>query len=121
MSTVEKKVLEAIDPRAFQHPLDRAALTALKYGPRLGGAQVMTQLGERRLRLYFLGSAVRVDSQQFPRFHELYTEACKTLDIREPPELFVAQRLMVNAFAIGAALPCYSGCTRPSTTTRFSA
>ena len=102
-----KRTFPELDPRTFQHPLDRAALRALQSVPGLDWVvrKLLTQLGERRLRLYFLGSAVRVDERQFPRFHELYLEACGVLDIAEPPELFVTQIPVVNAAAIGTDKP----------------
>ena len=103
----DRKVFTEISPHAFEHPLDRTALTALR---KIKGfdwlvKKFITAIGEKRMRLYFLASAVRVNANQYPRLHELYDEACTILDVREPPELFVAQNFVVNAAAIGVDRP----------------
>jgi Zn-dependent protease with chaperone function len=102
-----RKLLPEIGPQAFEHPLDRAALSALQKVPGLDWVvkTLFGFIGEKRLRLFFLGSAVRVNERQFPRIKKLYDEACRTLDIAEPPELFVTQRLWVNAAALGMNKP----------------
>jgi len=102
-----RKHFPEIGPQTFEHPLDRAALSALQKVPGLDWVvkTLFGLIGEKRLRLFFLGTAVRVNERQFPRIHKLYAEACRTLDIAEPPELFVTQRLWVNAAAIGMNKP----------------
>ncbi len=96
-----------ISPRAWEHPADRAALSALRKVP--GFDQVVRKLfgtvSERSLRLLFLANAVRVDENQFTRIHDLYMECCAVLDVEEIPELFVAQTPLVNAGAIGVDKP----------------
>lgn len=103
----EKKLFPSIGPHAFEHPLDRTALMALQKVPGLDWLikNVVAAIGDKRLRLFFLASAVRVDERQFPRVHRAYLEACRVLDVREPPELFVTQRMAVNAAAIGLGKP----------------
>jgi Zn-dependent protease with chaperone function len=102
-----KKTLPALSPHAFEHPLDKAALRALERVPSIDWVirKFITAIGERRLRLFFLASAVRVGDEQLPRVKKLYDEACRVLDVQEPPELFIAQRFFVNAAAIGVDKP----------------
>ena len=99
--------LEKISPHAFEHPLDQAALLGLQKVPGLDWAvrKLVGGIGERRLRLLFLASAVRVTECQFSKIRKLYDEACDTLDIENPPELFVSQTFVVNAAAIGVDKP----------------
>ncbi len=99
--------LPGIDPIAYAHPLDRAALVTLQKVPGLDWVikRFLTTIGERRLRLLFLASAVRVGESQFPRVHALLEEACEILDLERRPELFVSQQLALNAAAMGVDDP----------------
>ncbi|MQA03491.1 MAG: M48 family metalloprotease [Streptosporangiales bacterium] len=96
-----------ISSRAYEHPADRSALTALRkvpYADTLLKALV-GMFSERRLRLLFLASAVRVDENQLPRLHELRLEAAKRLDLPEIPELYVTADATVNAHTLGVDHP----------------
>lgn len=99
--------LPGISARAYEHPADRAALTALRKIPGfdLLLRKLIGVVGERRLRYWYLGSAVRVTQGQFTEVHALYDECLAILDIQEAPELYVAQTPIVNAGAVGADKP----------------
>ncbi|TVQ21052.1 MAG: M48 family peptidase [Spirochaetaceae bacterium] len=101
------KPLPNISPRAWEHPADRAALTALKQVPGLDDVIrfFLGLTGEKSIRLLFLASAVRVGPAQFPRLDELLTEACRVLDVSDRPELYVTQNPMLNAGAVGVQKP----------------
>ncbi len=103
----DRKLLTEISPRSFEHPLDKSAIQTLQKVPGLDwvARKFIATIGDKRMRLYFLASAVRVNENQFPRVHELYVEACKVLDIEKPPELFIMQDFVVNAAAIGVDKP----------------
>jgi Zn-dependent protease with chaperone function len=96
-----------ISPRAWEHPADRAALSALQSIPGLDMIlqQFVGTTSERSLRLVALASAVRVGETQFAKVHTLYREACAVLDVKEPPELFVAFNPFINAQAVGVKKP----------------
>ena len=70
MST--KKILTDINPKAWEHPADRAALTALKQIP--GVDEIVRKLigvtTEKSIRLLVLASSVRVSSKQFPKLYK---------------------------------------------------
>lgn len=92
-----------ISARAWEHPADRAALTALRKVP---GFDLMLRrmfglVSERALRFQYLANAVRVDERQFRKVHAVWRECCQILDAEKVPELFVTQTPMVNAGAIG--------------------
>ncbi len=96
-----------IRSKTWEHPADRAALTALRKVP---GLDLLLQklIGvttEKSLRLLTLASAVRVTDTQFPRVNRLYRDACGVLDVAERPELFVSQSPFLNAGAIGVDHP----------------
>ena len=48
----------------------------------------------------FLGSGVRVNSEQFPKIHKIATECAATLGI-PTPEIFIHQKIEINAGTIG--------------------
>ena len=107
MAEKEKIRLDNISPRSWEHPADRAALTALRQLPGLDTI-VRSFVGittEKSLRLISLASAVRVNDKQFPRVKRLLEDACYTLDWPEKPEVYVSQSPLMNAGAIGVEKP----------------
>src|SRR6266536_4257336 len=92
-------VLTGISSRAWEHPADRGALTALRELRGFDDAlkAISGLWNERAWRLEYLGSAIRVDHRQHPRVYRLYAEAAATLDIAELPELYVQFSPQLNA------------------------
>jgi Zn-dependent protease with chaperone function len=96
-----------ISSRAYEHPADRSALVALR---TLSGFDVVLRrlsglFQERRYRLLYLASAVRVGDRQFRGVHELYGEAVATLDLPARPELYVVQHPVPNSQTLGMDEP----------------
>ena len=96
-----------ISSRAYEHPADRSALVALR---TLSGFDVVLRrlsglFQERRHRLLFLASAVRVDERQFRGVDRMYAEAVSTLDLPARPELYVVQHPMPNSMTLGMDEP----------------
>jgi len=106
-SNPEKKTFPGLSPLAFEHPLDAAALVALKKIPGIDQILrfVFRVIHEKRSRLHFLSSSVRVNERQFKHIYALYQEACEILDLEREPELFIAQDPAANAFAFGVDEP----------------
>jgi Zn-dependent protease with chaperone function len=100
-------ILTGISSRAFEHPADRTALTAMRAVP--GFDQLLRvasgMLRERQYRLVYLASAVRVDERQFSDLHALLGEVCAVLDAPERPELFVFNDPVPNALTLGVDKP----------------
>src|SRR2546430_440690 len=98
-------VLTGISSRAWEHPADRGALTALR--ELRGFDEVLKAISglwnERAWRLEYLGRAIRVDHRQHPRVHRLFAEAAATLDVAELPELYIEFSPTLNASCVGAA------------------
>jgi Zn-dependent protease with chaperone function len=101
------RVLEQIAPQSWEHPADRAALSALRKLP--GFDEVLKKIfgffGEKPVRLAFQANAVRCSPTQFPRVHRLHTEASRTLDAPAVYPVFVSQTPTVNAGAYGMERP----------------
>ncbi len=103
-----RRTLPDIAAVSWEHPADRAALQALRAVPGVDEVirKVLAMLGgERGVRLLFLGNAIRVGPQQFPRLWTLHTEVCTTFDWPAVPELYVSQTPFVNAGAYGIDAP----------------
>lgn len=107
VEVVDRILLHDISPRAWEHPADRAALTALRKVPALDTVlrRMFGFVNERALRLLYLANAVQVSEQQFSRVHTIYKECLATLDAETTPELFIAQTPIVNAGAVGIDNP----------------
>jgi Zn-dependent protease with chaperone function len=99
--------LTGISSRAWEHPADRGALTALR---ELRGFDDLVKAffgmwNERGFRLSYLAGSIRVDHRQYPRVYQRWTEAAATLDIAELPELYISQNPMITGHAIGMDRP----------------
>ena len=99
--------LTGISSRAWEHPADRGALTALR---ELRGFDDVVKAffgmwNERGFRLSFLAGAIRVDHRQYPRVYQRFTEAATALDVTDLPELYVSQGPIINGQAIGMDRP----------------
>jgi Zn-dependent protease with chaperone function len=102
-----RRILRGIDPTAWEHPADRAALVALRRIPVFDQVlrTVFGLFGEKPVRLAFQANAVRVGPKQFPRIHERYLEVLRTLDAPQRYDLFISQTPLVNAGAYGMEKP----------------
>jgi Zn-dependent protease with chaperone function len=102
-----RRILSDIDPTAWEHPADRAALQAVRRIPVFD--QVLRTIfgifGEKPIRLAFQANAVKVGPRQFPVIWEHYLEVCETLDVKQPYDLFISQTPLVNAGAYGMDRP----------------
>lgn len=102
-----RAVFPEISSRAWEHPADRTALSALR---RLKGFDQILKLlsgmlRERQHRLLYLASGARVGPRQFADLDALLGECADVLDAPERPELFVTQSPMANAYTIGMGQP----------------
>ena len=100
-------VLTGISSRAWEHPADRGALTALR--ELRGFDDILKAINglwsERAWRLEFLGSAIKVSERQYPRLHQGFASAAATLDVPELPELYVSPDRRLNGMCIGMSKP----------------
>src|SRR6266487_1993289 len=99
--------LPGISSRAYEHPADRSALTAMR---KLTGFDVLLRrlaglFSDRSLRLMFLASGVRVSERQFPQIHDMVRDGAYVLDLPTVPELFISQNPLVQAMTLGSDRP----------------
>src|SRR5579872_2040106 len=98
---------ERISPKAYEHPADRAATSALKAVPLMDRVlKRLTDLGhERRFRQVIMGSAVKLGPTQIPEVWQRYEQAVSSLDLSSVPDLYVTNTPLVNAMTVGAHTP----------------
>ncbi|MGH9091925.1 MAG: M48 family metallopeptidase [Acidimicrobiales bacterium] len=96
-----------ISPKAYEHPADRAATSALHAVPLLDTViKRLTDVGhERRLRQMVMGNAVRLGERQVPEVWRSYVQCASALDLDTVPDLYVANDPETNAMTIGARTP----------------
>lgn len=107
LAATGRTVFPDISSRAWEHPADRTALTALR---KLKGFDqilklVSGMLRERQHRLLYLANSAQVGPRQFADLDKLLDECVAVLDAPVKPELFVTQSPTVNAFCIGMDTP----------------
>ncbi len=103
----DRTTLKDISPNSWEHPADRAALSALKTVPGIDTVLkfFLGNTNEKQFRMLFLATSVRVGENQFPGVYKQLHEACRILDVDPVPELYVQQTPFFNAGALGVERP----------------
>ncbi|PCI26147.1 MAG: Zn-dependent protease with chaperone function [SAR324 cluster bacterium] len=104
---IEKIKLKNISAKSWEHPTDKAALSALESIPGMDTIlkKFVGATTEKSIKLATLASAVRTSEKQFPKLYNLHKEACQILDLPYIPELYIAQHPFMNAGATGVENP----------------
>ena len=102
-----KQHFQSISPRAWEHPDETAALTALQAIPGLNLLlqHLMGSTTDAAFRMIYLASSVRASERQFPQVHRLVQEACQILDAPYVPEVYIAQQPYFDAGTLGIERP----------------
>jgi Zn-dependent protease with chaperone function len=98
---------EQISAKAYEHPADRAATSALHAVPLLDTViKKLIDMGhERRLRQVVLGNAVKLGPDQVPEVWRRYIQATTVLDLPSVPDLYAFNGADTNAMTLGANHP----------------
>jgi Zn-dependent protease with chaperone function len=101
------KKLTGISSRAWEHPADKAALSALKQVKGLDELMKMLLGGttERSIRLLHVSCCVKVTPTQFHRVKVLLDKIIEIMDWPTTPEVFVANNPFFNAGVYGVKTP----------------
>lgn len=99
-------ILQDISPHAWEHPTDRAALSALQQIPGFDSLlrTFVGTFGEKNVKTIFTAAAVKVGPRQYRSIHESLVRVCEVLDTDVPP-LYISQTPIVNAGAYGMDNP----------------
>ncbi len=95
-----------INPNLFLHDSDKAALTALKAIP--GFSQLLKavmNIGyEKQEHIMNMGSNLRIDENQMPKYYHMLLPICEKLQIKVP-ELYTTLNVTPNAWTFGDTDP----------------
>lgn len=96
-----------ISSQAYEHPAAQAALTTMRKAKGFDELlkRSVGSTSEAALRMHHLASAVKVGDTQFPRLHVLLEDAVRTLDVADPPQLYISRDAGFNALTIGFDRP----------------
>jgi Zn-dependent protease with chaperone function len=114
MANGQRHHYEQLSAKAYEHPADRAATSALHAIPLMDKViKRLTDVAlERRLNQILVGNAVRIGEHQVPKLWAGYRECATALDLERVPALYVTQTPLANALTVGAHSPLvivYSG------------
>lgn len=103
----DKKRLIRLNPREYEHGLDRKALNTLEGTPGL--EKIVRKINkhgvERVIRLIYTGSYLRVNETNFPDIYNILIEVCNNIQLKNIPELYIQWDYKVNARAVGSENP----------------
>lgn len=103
---IEKVKPWPYNPDNYTHPMDRAALKALKAIP--GFRQLMTAImkvwSERLSRVRNMSSMIRINEHQLPEYYQLLPPICEKLGI-DIPEIYLDLNVVANAYTSGDTKP----------------
>jgi len=102
-----RKQLLMLNPREYEHPLDKKALNMLEGTP---GLEKVTRYFykhglERMLRVQYTGSYLKVTKTQFPDIYKVLEEVCATIHLNDIPDLYINNESGINGFAVGSENP----------------
>ncbi len=101
-SVRERIAFPDLSPTAFEHPMDRSALEALRKTPGLDilFKKLASLHFERIVRLHYTADSLRLSPLQCPKIYNLMRESAAVLDVKEP-EVYLFQSPTPNAMAAG--------------------
>ena len=97
----EYKVFKNLQSDMFSHPLDKQITRQLSNIPFVANV-VRRSLStvENTFVINNLESTIRISSNQMPRLYESLSKACSILNFKVPPELYVKQNPIPNAYTL---------------------
>ena len=99
--------IEKLDPREYEHPLDRSALDALE---KTNGLDTLVkkfyEYGiERMFNIQCTGSHLKVTPSSLPEVYEMVEESCETLFLPQTPDIYIQHTEMLHGFVTGVDRP----------------
>ncbi|MCF6335599.1 MAG: M48 family metallopeptidase [Spirochaetales bacterium] len=107
MLVPQQKILTDIDSGTWEHPADKAALTALKQIPGFDEIikVVFGLTTEKSIKLLHLSSSIRTSENQFPLLHQQIRKIASIFDWDYIPEVYVTRSPFFNAGVYGVKEP----------------
>ncbi len=102
----KKVVLPGLESQQYEHPTDRAAIEKLSSSGMLEKiVKLYSKYGiEKFITIQYTGSNIKVNERNVPYLYNALKEACKILDIKDIPDLYLKQGF-IDAFTVGVDRP----------------
>lgn len=102
-----KMFLTDLNPKEYEHNLDRKTLEALRKTPGLTfvGKALTKYMVEKITTIQCTGSNIKITESNYPDIYEYIRYACEILDLRKIPELYLQWGYDINACTIGSDNP----------------
>lgn len=102
-----KKILTGLDHTQYEHPFDKAALSTLESTPGLShiGNFITRNTIEKIYTVQHTGSGLKVTKDSYPQIYEYLEYACRILDIKKIPDLYLQWNYNINAQTVGSENP----------------
>jgi Zn-dependent protease with chaperone function len=102
-----KQILTGLEHSQYEHPFDKMALEKLESIPLLTKLfkWITTNTVERIYTVQYTGSNLKVTKENYPQIYQYLEDACKILDLKDVPDLYIDWSYTINACTIGAENP----------------
>lgn len=102
-----KQILTGLEHSQYEHPFDKAALENLEKIRFLKTAceWVTSNFVERIYNVQYTGSHLKVTKENYPKIYQYLEDACRILDLKKIPDLYISWDYNINACTIGAENP----------------
>ena len=102
-----KQILTGLEHSQYEHPFDKMALEKLESIPLLTKffKWITTNTVERIYTVQYTGSNLKVTKENYPQIYQYLEDACKILDLKDVPDLYIDWSYTINACTIGAENP----------------
>ena len=102
-----KQILTGLEHSQYEHPFDKIALEKLESIPLLTKffKWITTNTVERIYTVQYTGSNLKVTKENYPQIYQYLEDACKILDLKDVPDLYIDWSYTINACTIGAENP----------------
>ena len=102
-----KQILTGLEHSQYEHPFDKMALEKLESIPLLTKLfkWITANTVERIYTVQYTGSNLKVTKDNYPQIYQYLEDACKILDLKDIPDLYIDWSYTINACTIGAENP----------------
>lgn len=99
----EKIQLKGLYSTEYEHPFDRQSLDKLENtrGLEMLTNRVLDYGLEKYLHIKHTGDNIRVEKETIPEIYDILIEACRILDMRDVPELYINLEDKIKSFTSG--------------------
>lgn len=102
-----KQILTGLEHSQYEHPFDKAALEKLESIPLMKKffTWITTNTVERIYTVQYTGSNLKVTKDNYPQIYQYLVDACKILDFKDIPDMYIEWDYAINATTVGAEHP----------------